>query len=63
VARGLDIEGVSHIINYNLPYEEEFYFHRAGRTGRAGQTGYCYTLYDKEEIDKLESYMGKGVRF
>ena len=63
VARGLDIEGVSHIINYSLPYEEEFYFHRAGRTGRAGQTGYCYTLYDREEMDKLQSYMGKGVRF
>lgn len=62
-ARGLDIEGVTHIINYNLPFEEEFYFHRAGRTARAGQTGFCYTLYDKEEVVKLEKYMQKGVSF
>ncbi len=62
-ARGLDIEGVSHIINYDLPFEEEFYFHRAGRTGRNGQEGYCYSLYDKEEIAKLEKYMAQGVKF
>lgn len=62
-ARGLDIEGISHIINYNLPFEQEFYFHRAGRTARAGQTGACYTLYDKEDIPKLENYIEKGVVF
>ncbi len=62
-ARGIDIEGVTHVINYNLPYEEEFYFHRAGRTGRNNQDGICYTLYDKEEIKYINRFINKGVKF
>ncbi|MDD3383223.1 MAG: DEAD/DEAH box helicase [Bacilli bacterium] len=62
-ARGIDIDGVSHVINYDLPYEKEFYFHRAGRTGRAKYDGMCITLYDKEEIKKLEEFHNLGVKF
>lgn len=62
-ARGIDIEGVSQVINYDLPYEEDFYFHRAGRTGRNKSSGVCYTLYDKEEVDKLARFKNRGVNF
>ncbi|NLB11425.1 DEAD/DEAH box helicase [bacterium] len=62
-ARGLDLEGVSQVINYDLPYEEDFYFHRAGRTGRHQATGLCYTLYDKDDLDKLLSLSKRGVDF
>lgn len=62
-ARGIDIEGVTHVINYNLPYEEDFYFHRAGRTGRNNAEGECYTLYTKEEIKYLLRFVNKGVKF
>ncbi len=62
-ARGIDIEGVSHIINYDLPYEQEFYFHRSGRTGRASFDGDCYSLYSKDEIKYLERLHKLGVNF
>ena len=39
VARGLDVERVSHVINYDIPYDTESYVHRIGRTGRAGREG------------------------
>ena len=38
-ARGLDVERISHVINYDLPYDTEAYIHRIGRTGRAGRNG------------------------
>lgn len=62
-ARGLDIEGVTHIFNYQLPFVEEYYFHRAGRTGRNGEEGVCITLYDKEELKYIERFIKLGVRF
>ena len=62
-ARGIDIEGVTHVINYNLPYEEDFYFHRAGRTGRNNADGICFTLYDKEEVKYVLRFINKGVKF
>lgn len=48
-ARGIDIEGVTHIINYELPRNYEFYLHRSGRTGRMHRDGIVYSFY--EEID------------
>ncbi|MGI4877010.1 MAG: DEAD/DEAH box helicase [Janthinobacterium lividum] len=52
-ARGLDVPGVSHVINYDVPHHAEDYVHRIGRTGRAGLTGIAYTLSTPEETDNL----------
>ena len=43
-ARGLDIEDISHVINYDIPFDIEYYVHRIGRTARAGKRGKAYTL-------------------
>ena len=48
-ARGIDVEGISHVINYELPNEPESYVHRIGRTGRAGATGIAYSFCDGSE--------------
>ena len=63
VARGIDIEGVSHIINYELPKDFEFYIHRSGRTGRMNMDGICYSLYDNENEDYLQSLERRGITF
>ena len=48
-SRGIDVEGISHVLNYDLPDEPETYVHRIGRTGRAGATGQAVTLCDHDE--------------
>jgi ATP-dependent RNA helicase RhlE len=48
--RGLDISGISHVINYDVPQQVEDYVHRIGRTGRAAQTGDAYTFMAPDEI-------------
>lgn len=61
-SRGLDIEGISHIINYELPKDTEFYVHRTGRTGRMFSDGTSISFYDLDDdsyLDKLES---KGLK-
>ena len=45
-ARGLDIKGVSHVYNYDIPKTSKEYIHRIGRTGRAGKKGMAYTFVD-----------------
>ncbi|MDF2722142.1 MAG: box helicase domain protein [Paenibacillus sp.] len=60
-ARGLDIEGVTHVFNYDVPLDAEWYVHRIGRTGRAGESGVAITLAtvkDKARLAKLESKIG-----
>ena len=52
-ARGIDVAGVSHVVNFELPDEPESYTHRIGRTGRNGATGIAITLCDEGERDKL----------
>lgn len=52
-ARGLDIENVSHVVNYDLPQDPESYVHRIGRTGRAGRTGTAVTLIHPKEFRQL----------
>jgi len=52
-ARGLDIDGVSHVVNFDLPMEPETYVHRIGRTARAGATGVAFTLCDHDERARL----------
>lgn len=52
-ARGLDVSGVSHVINFDLPQDPESYVHRIGRTGRAGREGVAWTFVTPREIDHL----------
>ncbi|MDT8334914.1 MAG: DEAD/DEAH box helicase, partial [Desulfurivibrionaceae bacterium] len=59
--RGIHIEGVSHVINYTLPYESEDYVHRIGRTGRAGATGISISFACEEGafyIPEIEAFLG-----
>lgn len=61
-ARGIDVEDLTHVINYNLPDELESYIHRSGRTGRAGKTGTSISivnLKEKHKIRILERQVGK----
>ncbi|MFM1850409.1 MAG: hypothetical protein RIS54_93 [Verrucomicrobiota bacterium] len=63
-ARGLDIAGVSHVVNYDVPENAEDYVHRIGRTGRAQNTGDAFTLVTEDDVRdarSIERYMGVGV--
>jgi ATP-dependent RNA helicase DeaD len=53
-ARGLDIEGITHVFNYDIPQDAESYVHRIGRTGRAGMTGLAVTFYSSADLPALE---------
>lgn len=60
-ARGLDIKGVSHVVNYDIPWHPDDYIHRIGRTGRAGATGIAITFVtnrDEEHVDSIEKLTG-----
>ncbi len=61
-SRGIDIDGVSHIINYELPKEMEFYIHRTGRTGRANYTGLAISFYAPTDGDYLDFLEKKGIK-
>ncbi len=52
-ARGIDVDGVTHVINYELPDDMEVYTHRSGRTGRAGKTGICISICHSREVYKI----------
>ena len=54
-ARGLDVNDLSHIINYNIPDELEAYIHRSGRTGRAGKSGAAVTFVTAEDSRMLKN--------
>ncbi len=63
-ARGLDVAGVSHVINYDVPGHPEDYVHRIGRTGRAEQTGDAFTIYTAEDLDhvrSIERFIGQSI--
>lgn len=63
-ARGLDIDGVTHVFNFDIPHEPEAYVHRIGRTGRAGATGTAIALCDSEErnyLHEIEKLVGKKI--
>lgn len=54
-ARGIDVDDITHVINYQLPDEIETYTHRSGRTGRAGKTGVSMVIISKSEIRKIKA--------
>ncbi len=63
-ARGLDIAGVSHVVNYDVPENAEDYVHRIGRTGRAQSTGDAYTLVTEEDVRdarSIERFIGASI--
>ncbi|MGD0177651.1 MAG: DEAD/DEAH box helicase [Candidatus Bathyarchaeia archaeon] len=57
-SRGLDIEGITHVVNYDLPNDPLLYFHRIGRTGRAGASGIAVTLVSRREMTDLRRIQG-----
>jgi ATP-dependent RNA helicase RhlB len=63
-SRGIHVEAISHVINYNIPQDVEEYVHRIGRTGRAGAKGISISFADENdghEISRLEKYLGKKI--
>jgi ATP-dependent RNA helicase DeaD len=63
-ARGLDVNDLTHVINYNLPDQTEYYTHRSGRTGRAGKEGISIAIIHTREKNKLKDIERKsGVNF
>jgi len=64
-ARGLDIDDISHVINYDLPYTSDVYLHRVGRTGRAGKKGIAISIAEAHEmksLGKIERYTEQRLR-
>lgn len=62
-ARGIDIEGVSHVINDDIPEDLDFFVHRVGRTGRQGMPGTAITLYSPDEEAKIAEIEAMGIKF
>ncbi|GLO66595.1 DEAD-box ATP-dependent RNA helicase CshB [Oceanobacillus kimchii] len=62
-ARGIDIKGVSHVINAQIPKEEAFYIHRVGRTARAGLEGTAISIYDDNDLLLIQRLEQKGLIF
>lgn len=63
-ARGIDIDNITHVINFDVPVLRENYVHRIGRTGRAGKTGIAYTFIKKKDdtrISEIHSYTGREI--
>lgn len=61
-ARGIDVEGLTHVVNYALPFDSAVYTHRIGRTGRAGKTGIAVSFVRPNEIKKME-YIKRATNF
>lgn len=65
-ARGIDVEGITHVINFDLPVEKEAYVHRIGRTGRAGAKGKAISLVNSFEdrlLEQIHDYIGFSIPF
>lgn len=62
-SRGIDIDGISHVISMGLPAQLQFYMHRAGRTGRNEKDGTCFLLYKEEDLPQIRQLNKKGINF
>ena len=62
-SRGIDIEGVSHVINFDVPKDIDFFTHRVGRTGRGNYKGVAITLYSPDEEHLITLIEDKGYHF
>ena len=63
--RGIHVDGVSHVVNFNLPIDPEDYVHRIGRTGRAGNTGTSISFADEDDgmlLPDIEKYIGRELK-
>ncbi len=63
-ARGIDVQGISHVVNFDLPMQAEDYVHRIGRTGRAGRSGLAFTLAthaERHKVRRIEQYTGQSI--
>jgi ATP-dependent RNA helicase RhlE len=63
-ARGIDVDGISHVVNYDFPVQSEDYVHRIGRTGRAHAVGDAISFVTREDLDalrSLERFIGRGI--
>ena len=62
-SRGIDLEGITHVISCGFPKDLKFYIHRAGRTGRASRDGNCIALYRESDAKSIESLSKQGIHF
>ena len=62
-SRGIDIDGISHVVSMGLPKQLQFYMHRAGRTGRNEKDGTCYLLYKETDLPAIKDLNKKGINF
>lgn len=63
-SRGIDVQGISHAVNYDLPMQAEDYVHRIGRTGRAGHSGLAFTLAmhsERHKVRRIEHFIGQPI--
>ena len=63
-ARGIDVQSISHVINFDIPQSAEDYVHRIGRTGRAGATGSAFSFAagkDRQQVKRIEQYTGQQI--
>ena len=62
-SRGIDLEGITHVISCGFPKDLKFYIHRAGRTGRASRDGQCIALYKESDAKSIQSLIKQGIEF
>ena len=62
-SRGIDVDGVSHVVSLGFPKDLAFYTHRSGRTGRNGRDGVCFALYQESDLKSIELLTKSGIKF
>ena len=62
-SRGIDVDGVSHVVSLGFPSDLSFYTHRAGRTGRNGREGVCFALYNENDLKAIDTLTKQGINF